>query len=87
MPVTPCFFAKSLPYPILYESIKEAIPCGKIYGYRRTANRIRHFERLKRFPERFLIIGDAVCCFNPIYAQGMTIAALEVETLDVYLLA
>lgn len=78
-------FAKSLPYPILYESIKEAIPNGKIYGYRRTANRIRHFERLKRFPERFLVIGDAVCCFNPIYAQGMTVAALEAETLDAYL--
>ena len=78
-------FARSLPDPVLYESIKDANPLSPIYGYRRTANRMRHFEHLKRFPERFVILGDAVCTFNPIYGQGMTIAALEAKTLDMSL--
>jgi 2-polyprenyl-6-methoxyphenol hydroxylase-like FAD-dependent oxidoreductase len=52
-----------------------------IRGYRRTENRIRHFERLQRQPERFLVIGDAACTFNPIYGQGMTTAALGAMTL------
>jgi 2-polyprenyl-6-methoxyphenol hydroxylase-like FAD-dependent oxidoreductase len=75
-------FAKSLPEPALYESIKNATPLSPIYGYRRTENRFRHFERLQRLPEQFLLIGDAVCYFNPVYGQGMTVAALEAQVLD-----
>ncbi|GCE23263.1 hypothetical protein KDK_70630 [Dictyobacter kobayashii] len=75
-------FAHSLPDQVLYESIKNARPISPIYGYRRTANRMRHFERLKRQPENFIVIGDGVCSFNPIYGQGMTVAALEAQALD-----
>lgn len=75
-------FARSLPDATLYETIKEATPISPIYGYRRAANRIRHFEQVKRYPEQFLVLGDAACCFNPIYGQGMTVAALEALALD-----
>jgi 2-polyprenyl-6-methoxyphenol hydroxylase-like FAD-dependent oxidoreductase len=74
-------FAKSLPDSILYDAIKEAEPLSPIYGYRRTENRWRHFERLKRQPEGFVAIGDAVCAFNPIYGQGMSVAAMGAESL------
>ncbi|GHO59200.1 FAD-dependent oxidoreductase [Ktedonobacter robiniae] len=75
-------FAKSLPDTSLYEAMKEATPISPIYSYRRTENRWRHFERLQRQPEGFLVLGDAACCFNPIYGQGMTVAILEAQVLD-----
>jgi 2-polyprenyl-6-methoxyphenol hydroxylase-like FAD-dependent oxidoreductase len=75
-------FARSIPTPLFYDALKDAQPLSPIYGYRRTANRLRHVERLKRLPERFIALGDAVCAFNPVYGQGMTIAALGAMTLD-----
>ena len=75
-------FAQNLPEQALYEAIKEATPVTQIYGYRRTENRLRCLERLKRWPAGFIVIGDAVCTFNPIYGQGMTVSAEEALLLD-----
>jgi 2-polyprenyl-6-methoxyphenol hydroxylase-like FAD-dependent oxidoreductase len=74
-------FARSLPVPTLYDAIKDAQPLTPIYGYRKTENRWRHFERLARWPENLIVAGDAVCAFNPVYGQGMTVAALGALTL------
>ncbi len=70
-------FIKSLPDSALYDAVKDASPISPIYGYRQTENRLRHFDRLQRYPEQFLVMGDAVCTFNPIYGQGMAVAMLE----------
>src|ERR687894_405146 len=75
-------FARSLRTPMLYEAIKHAEPISAISGYRDTENRTRHYEKLSRQPDNFLITGDAACAFNPIYAQGMTTAALGAEVLE-----
>lgn len=75
-------FARSLPSLEVYEAIKDAQPISPIYGYRRTENCWRHYEQLSRFPENFVVVGDAVCAFNPVYGQGMTVAALGAMTLD-----
>jgi len=75
-------FAQSLRSPILYQAIKDAQPISPIYGYKRTENSLRHYEKLSRLPEGLIMLGDAVCAFNPVYGQGMTTAALGALTLD-----
>ena len=75
-------FARSLPSPIVYDSIKDAVALSPIWGFRRPENRLRHYDRLARRPERFLVVGDAVCVFNPVYGQGMAVCAEGARILD-----
>jgi flavin-dependent dehydrogenase len=74
-------FAKTLPVPTLYEAIRDAQPASPIYSYRRTENRLRHFEKLQALPDGFVVAGDSFCQVNPIYGQGMALAAMAATTL------
>lgn len=78
-------FAEQLPSPTLAQLLKQATPLTPITGYRIAGSRHRHYERLSRRPERFVLLGDSVCAFNPIYGQGITVAAMEAQDLDALL--
>lgn len=74
-------FARSLPTEDIYRTIRDAEPLSEIAAYKFPSNQRRHYERMKRAPECFIVIGDASCSFNPIYGQGMTTAGLGALTL------
>jgi flavin-dependent dehydrogenase len=75
-------FARSLATPKLYEAIRDAEPISGVYGFRRTASRLFHYEALPAYLEGFLVSGDAYLAPNPVYAAGITGALQASQTLS-----
>ncbi|HEX4420124.1 MAG TPA: hypothetical protein VH165_19550, partial [Kofleriaceae bacterium] len=75
-------FARTLPTPRFYDAIRNATPVSPVRVYRATENRWRQYHRLDRHPPNLIALGDAMCAFNPVYAQGMTVAAQCAHALD-----
>ncbi|MEO7289604.1 MAG: FAD-dependent oxidoreductase, partial [Jatrophihabitantaceae bacterium] len=74
-------FVKTLAAPQIYEHIVDAEPLDDPVLYKYPTTLRRRYERMSRLPDGLLIMGDAVCTPNPIFAQAQTLAALEVLSL------
>jgi hypothetical protein len=58
-------------------ALQQAEPVGEVAFHRFPASRWRRYDKLDRFPEGIVPLGDAVASFDPTYGQGMTMTSLQ----------
>jgi 2-polyprenyl-6-methoxyphenol hydroxylase-like FAD-dependent oxidoreductase len=73
-------FARELHYDLAWRIIKDAEQLSPIAHHRFPTSVKRHYEEMTAV-DRFIAIGDALCTFNPIHAQGMSAAARQAKLL------
>lgn len=69
-------FAASLRSPLLHQVLQTAAPLTPVRGYKVSRTYRRQFDQMSRWPDNFLVVGDAACTLNPIFGQGMSVAAI-----------
>jgi 2-polyprenyl-6-methoxyphenol hydroxylase-like FAD-dependent oxidoreductase len=75
-------YARQLPTSTIYNAIKDARRLTEITPFSFPESRWRHFAQVPDFPRGLLPMGDAICRFNPVYGQGMTVASQEANLLS-----
>lgn len=70
--------------PLLSDLLQGLEPIGAPRGYRIPELRRHRFEQMEQWPSGLLVMGDALCTFDPVYGLGMTVAAIQAERIASY---
>ncbi len=80
-------FLRRLPDPAVADFTRRCRGAGEVIVHRQTGNRRHHYERARDWPAGLLAVGDAFVSFNPVFGQGITVAACEALVVRDALLA
>lgn len=78
-------YLRDLPVSDVYDVVSNLEPDGEFSRYQMPCGLRRRYDLMTIWPKGFLIVGDAVCSINPIYSQGMTVSAMQVEALQIHI--
>jgi 2-polyprenyl-6-methoxyphenol hydroxylase-like FAD-dependent oxidoreductase len=75
-------FLDALDRPDVARAVRAAEPLDAIATMRFPRERRHHYERMPRRPAGLVVLGDALCSLNPLFGQGVSVAAMEALALE-----